>query len=290
MMRTPLLLSTLALSLAACSVPVSTPTPAAPMGTAPMGTVAYGLGTDGQLVTFGLGNAADSAASKPIIGLGSDTLVDLDVNPFNGTLYAFASSGKAYTLDPQTGAATLNATAASSLAISKTDFNPAANRVRVFASAATNFRLSVTPAPAAAPVGTVTTDGLLVYAAGDVNAGKTPNLLGAAYTNSALNSGVLPASTALFSVDGATNTLNAHSSATGSTPVGNFSTLATVGSLGVTLGSNVGFDITTSGSANTAYLVNDKALYTVSLTSGAATPLATLGTSLKALAVTQTAQ
>jgi Domain of unknown function (DUF4394) len=285
MMRTPLLLSALTLSLAACSSPVSTPTPAAPMG-----TVAYGLGTDGQLVIFGLGNAADSATSKPITGLGSDTLVDLDVNPLNGSLYVFASSGKAYTLDPQSGAATLNATAASSLAISKTDFNPAANRVRVFASAATNFRLSVTPAPAAAPVGTVTTDGLLVYAAGDVNAGKTPNLLGAAYTNSALNSGVLPASTALFSVDGATNTLNAHSSATGSTPVGNFSTLATVGSLGVTLGSNVGFDITTSGSANTAYLVNDKALYTVSLTSGAATPLATLGISLKALAVTQTAQ
>lgn len=288
-MRNFALLTTLALSLAACT-PMTTPTTVSP---APMGTLAYGLSTDGQLVTFGLGNAAASASSKPLTGLGNDSLVDLDINSFNGSLYGFAASGKVYTIDPQSGAATLNTTPASALSVSKTDFNPVANRVRVFAPGAANFRLSVAPAPAAAPTGTVTTDGTLAYVVGDANAGKTPDLRGAAYTNSYLNGGVVAPSTALYSVDGSANTLNLHSTAAGSTPAGNFSTLKTVGSLGITLGSDVGFDITTSGAAggtNTAYLVSGSALYTVDLSTGAATPLATLSTSLRALAVSLSAQ
>jgi Domain of unknown function (DUF4394) len=285
-MRRLALLTTLSLSLAACTQ-INVPTPA------PTGTLAYGLSDGGQLVTFGLGNAAASATSKPVTGLGSDSLVDLDFNSFNGALYGFAASGKAYTIDPQTGAATLNTTPTSALSISKTDFNPAANRVRVFAPGAANFRLSVAPAPAAAPTGTVTTDGTLAFASTDPNAGKVPNLLGAAYTNSFLNGGTVAATTALYSVDGTTNTLNLHSTAAASLPAGNFSTLSTVGSLGISLSGNVGFDITTSGGvggSNTAYLVNGSALYTVNLSTGAATPLATLSTSLKALAVSLSAQ
>ena len=281
-MRTPLLsaaLATLALSLAACN---TTPVP-------PVGTLAYGLGTDGKLVTFGLDNAGNSATSQAISGLtGSDTLVDLDFNPANAALYAFAASGNVYTLNTASGAATPNTTPLASLSTLKTDFNPAANRVRVFGPSASNARLTVDPAPLTSTKGTVTPDGTLAYVAGDVNAGKTPNPVGAAYTNSYANNGTAPATTALYSVDGSTNTLAIHSTGAGSLPAGNFNTLTTVGNLGITLGGNVGFDIVTkggNGGTNTAYLVNDKNLYTVNLTTGSATQVATLSTPLKALAV-----
>ncbi len=280
-MRAPFVFAALALTLAACSktaVPTS-------------GTLAYGLNASGQLVTFGLGNAASSASTKAISGLNSgDTLVDLDFNPNTSALYAFAGSGQVYTIDTVTGAATANTTPLVALAPFKTDFNPVANRVRVFGATASNFRLSVDPAPAAAPKGTVTSDGTLAYAAADPNSGKTPNLMGAAYTNSYVNGGLgsaLPSTTSLYSVDADTNTLDLHTVGPA------FSTLTTVGALGITLGSNVGFDIVTSGGnngTNTAYLVNDSALYTVNLTSGAATQVAVLGAPLKALAVTLSAQ
>ncbi len=280
-MRAPLMFVVLALTLAACSktaVPTS-------------GTLAYGLDASGQLVTFGLGNAASSASTKAITGLNSgDTLVDLDFNPNTSALYAFAGSGQVYTLDTVTGAATANTTPLVALAPLKTDFNPVANRVRVFGASASNFRLSVDPAPAAAPKGTVTPDGTLAYAAADTNAGKTPNLMGAAYTNSYVNGGMssaLPTTTSLYSVDAATNTLDLHTVGPA------FSTLTTVGALGIPLGSNVGFDIVTSGGnngTNTAYLVNGSTLYTVNLTSGAATQLAVLAAPLKALAVTISTQ
>lgn len=280
-MRAPLIFAALALTLAACSktaVPTS-------------GTLAYGLNASGQLVTFGLGNAASSASTKAISGLNSgDTLVDLDFNPNTSALYAFAGSGQVYTLDTLTGAATANTTPLVALAPFKTDFNPVANRVRVFGASASNFRLSVDPAPAAAPKGTVTSDGTLAYAAADANSGKTPNLMGAAYTNSYVNGGVgsaLPTTTSLYSVDAATNTLDLHTVGPA------FSTLTTVGALGITLSSNVGFDIVTSGGnngTNTAYLVNDSTLYTVNLTSGAVTQVAVLSAPLKALAVTISAQ
>ncbi|WP_424950676.1 DUF4394 domain-containing protein [Deinococcus sp.] len=282
-MRKPLIFAALSLTLAACSQTVVPPS----------GMLAYGLDTSGKLVTFGLGNASSSATSKAITGLNSgDTLVDLDFNPYNGSLYAFAANGQVYTVDTGTGAATANTTPIGTLAAYKTDFNPVANRVRVFDSAANNFRLSVDPPPGvASPKGTISVDGKLAYAAGDANAAKTPNLMGAAYTNSYYNggagSGAAPTGTSLYSVDATTNTLDLHTG----TPT--FNTLTTVGGLGVTLGSNVGFDISTSGGnggTNTAYLVNDKTLYTVNLTSGVATQVATLSTSLKALALALSAQ
>ena len=282
-MLKPLAFIALSLTLAACSQTFAP--------TAPAGTLAYGLNASGQLVIFGLGNAANSVSTKAITGLnGSDTLVDLDFNPRTSALYAFADSGQVYTIDTSTGAATANTTPLVPLAPLKTDFNPVANRVRVFGAAASNFRLSVDPAPAAAPKGTVTPDGTLAYAAGDANVGKTPNPMGAAYTNSYANGGMssaLPTTTSLYSVDAATNTLDLHTG--GPT----FSTLTTVGALGITLSSSVGFDIVTSGGnggTNTAYLVNGSTLYTVNLTSGAATQVAVLGAPLKALAVTISAQ
>ncbi|WP_425145810.1 DUF4394 domain-containing protein [Deinococcus sp.] len=278
-MHKVMLFAPLVLSLAACTQVVTPPT----------GTLAYGLDTSGKLVTFGLSNAGSSASTKSITGLASgDTLVDLDFDPANAALYAFAASGQVYTVDVSSGAATLNTTPLTSLVVAKTDFNPAANRVRIFDGSANNSRLTVDPAPLTSPKGTVTADGKLAYAATDVNAGKTPNLVGAAYTNSYANGGTAPLSTSLYSVDASTNTLNVHSSAAGSTPTGNFSTVTTVGGLGVTLGNNVGFDIVTSGGSggtNAAYLVNGTALYTVNLGTGATTQLATLTTTLKALAV-----
>jgi len=271
-LKPSLMIAALSVTLAACSQ-VALP---------PVGTVAYGLDSSGQLVTFGLTNPSSSAVSKAITGLtNGDTLVDLDINPANGALFAFASNGKAYTVDASTGVASLNTTPLVALNTFKTDFNPAANRVRVFDNATGTYRLTVTPGTL--PSGTVTPDGVLAYAATDANAGKTPRLMGAAYDSSYLNSGSAPTLASLYSVDAATGTLDLHTG--GPT----FNTLTTVGSLGVTLGSNVGFDIATVGGVNTAYLLNDRTLYTVDLSSGKATQIGTLNNSLKALAVTLSA-
>jgi len=272
-LKPSLMIAALSVTLAACSQ-VALP---------PVGTVAYGLDNSGQLVTFGLTNPSSSAVSKAITGLNGDTLVDLDINPASGALYGFTSNGKAYTIDTSTGAASLNTTALTPLNTFKTDFNPAANRVRVFDNGTGNYRLTVEPAPTTSPKGTVTPDGVLTYAATDTNAGKTPKLMGAAYTSSYLNSGSAPTTTSLYSVDAATNTLDLHTGGPA------FSTLTTVGSLGITLGSNVGFDIVTTGGNNTAYLLNDRTIYTVDLSTGTTTSVGTLNNSLKTLAITLSA-
>ena len=278
-MRTPLVFLALSLTLAACT---TTPPPA------PSGGTAYGLssGSVNTLVTFGLGNAATSATSQAITGLpNSETLVDLDVNPANGTLYGFTSTGKAYTIDPSSGAATLNAAAGIAVKLSVADFNPAANRVRVIDNSTApdgNYRLTVVPGPSTSPAGTVTSDGTVVYS--DATTG-TPNLLGSAYTNSYLNNGTPAPSASLYSVDGNSNSLVLHNTGPA------FNNVARVGALGITLSGNVGFDIYTQGGLggpNMGYLSDGNALYWVNLNSGAATKLSDIGLSIKGLAVAQT--
>ncbi|MDO4246008.1 MAG: DUF4394 domain-containing protein [Deinococcus sp.] len=259
MKRLPqLALASLTLLLASCNR-VSPPA-------APSGTTAYGLTTSGMLATFGTDNAAASYRTLSISGLASgDTLVSLDYRNTDGRLYAATSNGRLYRIDPQTGAATQDS-AAVGQGVVTVDFNPSANRLRVIGTNNMNYRLTLgaTPVPSTSPAGTVTPDGIFAYAAGDVNAGKTPELVAAAYTNSFNDSatGSVPAgsTTALYSFDAAQDVLVMHD-------VGpQFSTLKTVAPLGVNvMAGMVGFDISgmntayasvSSGGKTTLYRVN----------------------------------
>lgn len=268
MKRLALLSATCALALAACT----TVRPPA----APQGTTAYGLDTQGRLVTFGTDNAAASLRRVAVTGLPSgETLIDLDVRNTDNRLYAMSGTGRLYRLDPVTGALTPDgASLTAGVTPVAIDFNPAANRLRIFAETDRNFRLtpSTPPTPGASPAGTVTDDGMLMYVGGTPN----PNLVAAAYTNSFNNSAAgaaLPTATTLYSVDADQDTLVLHS-------VGpQFSMLAPVGKLGVdAVKGMTGFDI---AGADMAYLSvsmgGNTMLYTVNLTTGAATAKSTVG-------------
>lgn len=277
-MKHALMLTLSALTLASCT----TRTPATPA--APTGQVAYGL-SGNTLLTFGLGNASDSLTRRTVTGLAAgETLVDLDVRNTDGQLYGVTSGGAVYRLDPATAQASRDS-AISATSVVAVDFNPAANRLRVLSAADVNARHTLSAAPIPAVTGT-TPDSTFTFGAGDVNAGRNPNLVAAAYTNSfndtgKVNSGL---TTALYSIDADADALIAHPAA----GAPQFSTLSTVGSLGmdVTAG-GTGFDI--SG-ANTAVLSRSgngsTSLYTVDLTTGRATLLTTLsGAALSSIAL-----
>ena len=286
-MKKPVLLFTFTLLLGACTMTPQTPV-------APQGMVLYGLTLDGKLAIFGSENASTSVTTRTITGLeGGSSLVDIDVRSLDGKLYGLTTDGKLYQIDPVSGAATLISAPADGVTLMPTsmDFNPAVDRTRVFAQNDQNFRVNQTTNPYSP-----TADGILKYAE---NPEANPDLAGAAYDNSYQNGGTPPVAieggepaTRLFSVDRMSNQLIKHETAAGSTPAGNFSTLRAVGALGITLGSNVGFDISTTGGqlgTDTALMVNGDSLYTVNLTSGMATFKSKTGMALKALAIQLTA-
>lgn len=132
--------------------------------------------------------------------------------------------------------------------------------------------------------GATSVDGTLAYAAGNPNFGTNPNITDVAYTNNDNN----PATaTTLYYIDGALRTL-----VTTSNPNGGV--LSTVGALGVSTGSDFGFDIfTDAGGGNSAYAIIDNpaggaGLYGINLGTGAATLVGNVGvpSTIKGFAIT----
>ena len=201
-----------------------------------------------------------------------ERIVDIDYYPVNGLLYGMgASSANLYRLNPATGLATLDVTPGAPVAgPTDIDFNPAADRLRVFAGA-NNFRL--TPGAfnnAGLAAGAVSSDGPLVFAAGDVNATAAPSLVANAYTNNFDGT----ATTTLYSIDTGLNALLLHSGGP------QFSTLNTVAGLSVSgspfnVGTSVGFDISPDG---TPLVSNGNDLYTLNLATGGLTSLGAIAT------------
>lgn len=255
------------------------------------GQLAYVLaGTN--LLTFDTGQPGLIRTSVGITGVdATQVLVGLDIRPATNTLYALGYNAMAtsptyqtytlYSLNGLTGAATaVNATpVALALGAGKVgfDFNPTVDRIRVTSGNRANFRLN--------PIdGTVTaTDTQLAYATADANAAATPNIGASAYTNSV--AGTTATATALFNYDLSLNTLTTQN------PPNN-GTLNTVGATGIAVNTttpNVDLDIYSSATGtNQAYLVANTgtatatSLYTVNLTTGAATLVGAIGNGLAA--------
>ncbi|MBC7833932.1 MAG: DUF4394 domain-containing protein [Phycisphaerales bacterium] len=236
----------------------------------------YGLTATAQLVRF---NSATpnliQFTSPAITGLvGGDSIVDIDYYPVNGQLYGIGNTtGTLYNINPLTGFATIDVVPQSSLGSpTDMDFNPAADRLRVFSTGDQNFRMTPsvnTAGPTGANAGLVTADGMLMYAPMTPN----PDLVANAYTN---NFDGTP-TTALYSIDTDSDTLVLHSGAP------QFSILNTVGPLGFGVGSLVGFDIS---AANFALVSDRNTLYTVNLATGQLTLAGIIGTPGGALDVT----
>jgi len=240
------------------------------------GTDLLGLSNDGsRLLHFNTAGAV--SLDVPISGLSpGDSLVDIDVFVSGDRrLYGLGTSGSLYRIDAASGAASVNVPNAALGSPTAMDFNPAADRLRVFSGDA-NFR--ITPNS-----GVVTSDGSLAYAAADANAGANPNLRAAAYINNV----DAPGTTALYSIDSDLDTLNLHSGGP------QFSVLNTVADLSLNgglfdIGDHVGFDVFSPAvGMNFAFLSNGNDLYRINLANGQLTALGTVASSatLRSIAV-----
>jgi len=221
----------------------------------------YGVTAANRLVTFNSDTPGAIRSAVPITGLvDSDTGIQgIDVRPADRALYGVGSAGILYRIDPVTGNATsISQIPGFTLAGSSfgVDFNPVADRLRLVSNSGQNLRVN--------PLnGTATTDTALAYAAGDVNAGKAPSVVGAAYTNNVAGATV----TELFGLDTARDALVLQSPP-------NDGALHTRGALGFDAVSPAGFDI--AGSDGRAWAAfrragkRDTGLYSLNLGTGRA--------------------
>jgi len=154
-----------------------------------------------SLVSFARNAPGTVSAALPITGLqANETLLGADFRPANNSLYTVGTTGRLYTVNTTTGAATLVAalaadaadTTAPFTALSGTNFgvdvNPVADRLRLVSDTGQNLRINM-------DTGATTTDG-------DLNV-LPPDVTAAAYSRSFAGTTV----TTLFDIDSATGTL-----------------------------------------------------------------------------------
>ncbi|MEO5575127.1 MAG: DUF4394 domain-containing protein [Gaiellaceae bacterium] len=228
----------------------------------------YGVDTQNRLVAF-TSQAPTAVRRIAFTGLpAGEQIVGLDVRPANKQLIALGSTSRLYRIDIATGAATAIGTTPFVPPLAGTsfgfDFNPTVDRIRVTSDTRQNLRLNPDTGANAA------VDGTLTYAVGDAGAAATPRVVASAYTNSVAGA----TTTQLFNLEAGRDALVLQN------PPNN-GTLVTVGSLGVDVGDNTGFDISSvDGVAYAAIQVGQTTssqLYTVNLTTGAATLVGRIG-------------
>lgn len=236
----------------------------------------FALTTTNSLLSFDSSTPGTVNSIGPVTGLQpGESLFGIDFRPATLQLYGLGSSSRLYTINTATGAAT-QVGSPGAFALTGVDFgfdfNPTVDRIRVTSDLNQNLRLN--------PVdGTLTmADASLAFASG-----LDPNIVGSAYTNNFAGA----VTTVLYGIDSDLGILAIQN------PPNN-GTLNPVGSLGVSTSGLVGFDI--SGLTGTAFAsltstepdVNSSELYTINLSTGAATLIGTIGggTTIGGLSVT----
>jgi hypothetical protein len=253
------LVSSIALALTACgsddddnnAAPAPTTPPPA---SATVGDV-VALTVSNRLISFDRASPATIRTNVLVTGLQSgENLVGIDMRPADGMLYGVGSTGRLYTLDPVTGAATnksrLAADAADTTdaftALAGTnfgvDFNPMADRLRIVSNTGQSLRINV-------DTGATTTDG-------SINGGAANTAISAsAYTNSFAGTG----STTLFGIDAVNNTLytqNPPNNGTLANPVPLGIVAGAVNGFDIDARTNMGYMVATVGGARNLYGVN----------------------------------
>lgn len=216
---------------------------------------AVGLVSGTSIFNFDTMAPGAGSSAVAISGLSAgENVLGIDYRPATGTLYGLGNTGRLYTINSVTGMATFASTVSTALTTGDFDisFNPTVDRLRIVGTSGQDLRVNV-------DTGAATVDGTLAYSTGDANAGRTPRVVGAAYTNQ--NAGIV-ATTTLYDLDSANATL-----VTQAPP--NNGTLNTVGALGVD--GVISFDI--DGQTGAAFAATNSALYQVNLATGAASAL-----------------
>jgi hypothetical protein len=240
----------------------------------------YAATESGILVRFDNATPGVLDLVLSISGLGvGESVIGIDIRPADLKMYALTrdsgNAGHLYTISRTTGVATLIWNLAADPAdlsspyttLSGTrfgmNFNPVPDRLRVVSDNGMNMRVNPNN-------GAVISDAAL-------NPG-TPNIVGVAYTNSFAGA----TSTTLYDIDSASDSLQLQN------PPNN-GTLTAIGALGVDTNDTVGFDITTIGTTNFAYATlsvgGTVGLYSINLTTGAATLVGDLGGNLAAISI-----
>ncbi len=192
-----------------------------------------GLTSDNRLVAFNPASPNTLSGNVAITGLNAgENILGMDFRPADNQLWALSSTGRLYTLNAATGAATFRVALAADAAdltlpytaldgslTASVDFNPAADRLRVITPLGQSLRINVA-------TGATTTDGVINRASGPAS------VLAAAYTNSFAGT----TATALYDLDGTGDVL-----ALQNPP--NDGTLVNVGTVGVDITGFAGLDI-----------------------------------------------
>lgn len=257
-------------------------------------TTLYGL-TNNTLIRFESDTPETIDAEVSITGLrNGETIQGIDFRPLNGQLYGLGivdtpgpNEGRLYRINQVTGVATQIGSAPFSTtladgAIYGFDFNPNADLIRVVNDQDQNLRLNpITGALAGTDTG-------LAYDEEDESSDADPVVVASAYTNNDLDSGT---PTTLFGIDFGTDTLVRQGGDNGP-PSPNLGVLSTIGGLGLTASSAaIGFDIDFDGIAfavltDSGNLDQDDnpltGLYTIDLSTGAATLVGLVGDGLRA--------
>jgi hypothetical protein len=254
-----------------------------------------GLTSADQLVTFDSATPATATAPVAVTGLAtSETLLGIDFRPATGQLFGLGSTGRLYTLNLATGAATALGT--TTFAITGTDFgfdfNPQVDRIRIVSDTDLDARANPntgTLVDADTVTGGQQNDTNLAFATGDANVAANPNVAGVAYNNNFSSTG----STTLYAIDTTLDVLATQGSGPGATTAvsPNSGQLFTVGALGVDLNNVGGFDVAESdGVAYAAFGTagggggggggGASTFYTINLTTGAATAAGAVGSNL----------
>ncbi|MEO5996588.1 MAG: DUF4394 domain-containing protein, partial [Chitinophagaceae bacterium] len=227
--------------------------------------VAYAVDETNNLLIFN--PLQPEPVMKPITGLpAGESIEGIDFRPFNGQLYALSNASKIYTLNTSNGAATMIGAAPISATLSGTsfgfDFNPTVDRIRIVSNTGQNLRIH----PETGAV-----------AASDMNINPAGSAISqVAYTNNFSGA----TTTVLYDIDAKAGKLFRQD------PPNN-GTLVEVGSLGILASEKGGFDIGgTSGKAYALLQVSGSVnIYTISLTDGKATVLASFPKSVTSFAM-----
>src|SRR5262245_60038026 len=241
----------------------------------------YGVLPDNTLIHFDSANPA-AVTSTAVTGLESSTerIIGIDFRPRTGQLYAttvpvgIAANAllRTYRVNTLTGAATFigsipNTVPGAADVPSGYDFNPTVDRIRSVNTNDANYRMNPNNGSLA---------GL------DVNLNPAGSqIIAEAYDRNFDRANATTIPTTLYGISRATSSLVTQGGINGTAPGGpNGGLIVPVGPLGVTLdaGDDAGFDITGDGRAFAALTVGGSTgLYTINLTTGAATLVGAIG-------------
>jgi outer membrane protein assembly factor BamB len=249
----------------------------------------YAVTAANHLIRFNAGEPGKLLSQQPLVGMrDKETLLGIDYRVAKGWLYGLGSSGRLYRINTSNGAVTMIGSVPVAMMPTGSevgfDFNPAVDRIRVVSAKGENLRLhpdtgSVVDGDPNVPG--LQADGKLVYAAGDIHAGRVPSIVAAGYTYNKQDEKI----TTNFAIDAAYGTLVTQGSREGRKPVvsPNTGQLYTVGALGMGTVEKVSFDIAdVSGVAFVAASqpgALSSSWYEVNLDTGKAVRIGTIGAS-----------